>query len=77
VKRVLPLVTNHPSAVFRFVHRDDRGAYSRIMRRTMAVQFRELNRAMTHFQRQITNRLLPTFEELTHEIDRLFREGKP
>ena len=51
-----------PRQVFWLVRREDRAAYSRIMRRTVAVQFRDMSRSMARFQREIGKRLLPVMQ---------------
>jgi hypothetical protein len=48
-----PFPRESPRLIFRLVHREDRAAYRRIMRRTMAVQFRDFGRAMNRAGRQL------------------------
>jgi len=61
-----------PQVVFRFVHREDRAAYVRIMRRSLAVQMRDLNRALMQLNRTIGKALLPTLERMTLALSRIF-----
>jgi hypothetical protein len=62
-----------PRLIFRLVHREDRGAYVRIMRRTLAVQMRDMNRAMAGLGREIGKAIRPPLEELAAAMSRMFR----
>jgi hypothetical protein len=62
-----------PSLIFRLVHREDRAAYVRIMRRTYAVAFRDMGRAMAQFSRAIRKELQPPLEAFAEGLRELFR----
>jgi uncharacterized protein YfbU (UPF0304 family) len=53
-----------PHYIFRLVKREERATYVRIMRRTYAVAFRDLNRAADRLARQLGKRLLSVMERL-------------
>jgi len=61
----------HPRFVFRFVHREDRAAYVRMMRRTMAVQLRDMSRSIDALRRAIALELTPTIERTTITLRKL------
>jgi hypothetical protein len=69
---VLPIPARpSPRLIFRLVHRADRVAYVRIMRGSMAVQMRDLNRAVRRAGREIGKALLPAIARLAHEMNRI------
>ena len=53
-----------PRYIFRLVKRDERATYARIMRRTLAVQMRDFNRAMSKFGRTIGKSVMPAVQRL-------------
>jgi hypothetical protein len=66
--RNTPFPREVPRHVFRYVHREDRAAYVRIMRRTYAVACRDLNRSFNAATRQIGRALLPAFRALAAKL---------
>ncbi len=54
----------YPQHIFRLVKREDRAAYVRIIRRTYAVQMRDMGRALNRVNRQIDKALLPSLRAL-------------
>lgn len=68
--RWLPLPRPHdPRYVFHFVHREDRAAYVRVMRRSSAVQLRDLGRSFDQFGRTIEKQLLPPLRKLADALE--------
>lgn len=63
-----PIPRQDPRYVFRLVHREDRAAYARIMRRTTTIAFRDLGRSIDRAQRMIGRQLLPVFERLAAKL---------
>lgn len=61
----------HPSYVFRLVRREDRAAYSRMMRRTLAVATRDLSRSFRHLGMVIGRAVLPAIEDFITEANRI------
>ena len=61
-----------PRGIFRFVHREDRAAYRRMMRRTFAVQVRDMTRALAVLSRTIGKALLPSLEKLASAFRAVF-----
>ena len=61
---VTPFERTNPQRIFRLVHREDRAAYSRIMRRTWTVQMRDLSRKFERFGRVMVKVLTPAMEAL-------------
>lgn len=68
---VLPL-RDDPHLIFRLVKRDDRAAYTRIMRRTLAVAMRDMNRQVAMFGREIGKVLLPSMQRLADALSEAF-----
>lgn len=66
----IPLRVNRQH-VFRYVHREDRAAYRRIMRRTLAIQMRDLGRQFTILGRTIGKALLPSIQKLADRLGRI------
>lgn len=60
--------TQNPNYIFRFVHREDREAYVRIQRRTLAIQMRDFNRATNVLGRQIGKALIPALRKFSDEV---------
>lgn len=54
--------------IFRVVAREDRAAYVRIMRKSTAVAFRDLGRAMRSLQLELGKALLPTIERISKKL---------
>lgn len=69
----LPIRRANPRRIFRLVHREDRTAYSRIMRRTLAVQMRDLNRVVTKVGREIGKALRPVLDNLAANLRAILR----
>lgn len=58
-----PLIpSGSPRHIFRIVHREDRAAYRRMMRRTYAVALRDMGRSVRLVARAIGRALLPALE---------------
>ncbi len=58
--------------IFRYVRREDRAAYVRIMRRTMAVQMRDLNRQFVILGRTIGKIVLPSIQRFADALNAAF-----
>lgn len=63
-----PFPEHDPRRILRLVHRDDRAAYRRIMRRTMVVQMRDLSRSFAVLSRQIGKALLPAVRAVADAV---------
>ncbi len=60
-----------PAYIFRLVKRDERAVYVRIMRRTLAVQMRDMSRQFAIVQRVISKALLPSIQRLADNLSRI------
>lgn len=63
-----PIPRADPGHIFRVVHREDRAAYARVMRRTYAVALRDLSRPLNALVRDIGKALLPATQRLADKI---------
>lgn len=63
-----------PRYIFRLVRREDRAAYQRIMRRTMAVAMRDFSRALNQTARVIGKALLPSLQRVADAFAAAFGE---
>lgn len=71
--RSLPFpMYGRPHEVFYLVRREDRAAYSRIMRRTVAVQARNMGRSFGVFQRTVAKQVLPAFQRFADAVSEAF-----